>query len=359
MKFNTALKNSASAQDKNLEPIHTPVLLDQAIASLEIKANGVYIDCTLGDGGHSYEIYKKLGLGGVLISIDQDEEAIAFVESKYKNFARTLKINQPEEDNQRSQENGSFNRKGGEPLWLLVHDNFANIKKIAKAVLEKIARQDKDNLKVDGILADIGISSRQLDVEKRGFSYQEDEQELDMRMDQRLGVKAKDLLMVLSEKQLTNLFLEYGEERFARSIAKAIKENDTEINTVGDLSGIIHKALPIKYSKTQEKSPARRVFQALRIAVNDELNSLKKLLEDGYELLETEGKIVGISFHSLEDRIVKNFIIEKMKASEKENITSRKDYLNFIVPTEEEIRRNPRASSAKMRTIKKQLTIVN
>jgi 16S rRNA (cytosine1402-N4)-methyltransferase len=293
-----------------MDKIHTPVLLEESIEALNIKPNGFYIDCTLGDGGHSNKILSQLSSQGLLLSIDRDSNAIEFVKSYYDI-----------PDN-----------------WIIAHGNFANLQDILK---EKGVEE-----KPDGILMDIGLSSRQLEEPKgRGFSYQDDGEPLDMRMDTSLNVTALDLLKVLNEKELTKLFRLYGEERFARSISKAIKENISGIKTVGDLTSLIYKVVPVAKSN---KNPSRRVFQALRIAVNDELNSLQKGVDKAFEILSTDGRLAIITFHSLEDRIVKDFFNEKIEEGSGGSVTEKP-----IQATEEEIERNPRSSSAKLRVLRK------
>ena len=253
-----------------MDKIHIPVLLKECIDSLDIKPDGFYIDCTLGDGGHSFEIFKKLNSKGLLLSIDQDQYAIDFVKDYYKNH---LKEN-----------------------WRIERSNFSKISELTKSL----------NRTPDGILMDLGLSSRQLEYShNRGFSYQEENEPLDMRMDEQLGVKAKDLLVALPEKELTRLFLTYGEERYAKRIANAIKKEIADINTVGDLTRLVYRVVPAAHQSS--KNPSRRVFQALRIVVNDELNSLKLGLENSFKILNSSGRISVITFHSLEDRIVKEF----------------------------------------------------
>jgi 16S rRNA (cytosine1402-N4)-methyltransferase len=244
------------------------------------------------------------------LSIDQDQNAIQFVENYYE-----IPKN-----------------------WIITQSNFSNLKQI---VNDKNIKRNPD-----GILMDLGLSSRQLEESKdRGFSYQENTESLDMRMDTNLAVTALDLLKVLRESELVKLFQTYGEERYARSIAKSIKENISEIKTVGDLTSIIYKVVPVA---SNNKNPSRRVFQALRIAVNDELNSLKKGLDEAFEILSTNGRLVVISFHSLEDRIVKDFFNKKLEEKSGE-ILSKKP----IKPNPEEIDRNPRSSSATLRILRK------
>lgn len=289
--------------------IHVPVLLKESIDSLDIHKDGFYIDCTLGDGGHSMEILKKLSNKGLLLSIDHDPNAIAFVKSYYKDEMQ---------DN-----------------WKIYRSNFKKLEQLSS----KVGR------KPDGILFDLGISSRQLEESNnRGFSYLESEEPLDMRMDTDLGVTAKDLLNALSEKELSYIFHKYGEEKYSYKIAKAIKENISSINTVGDLTRIIYKVVPADNSNY--KNPSRRVFQALRIVVNDELGNLEEALNNSFKILKSGGRISVISFHSLEDRIVKNFFTEKQRSGEGELL-----FKNHIAPTDEEIKENPRSASAKLRTL--------
>ncbi|MFA5633560.1 MAG: 16S rRNA (cytosine(1402)-N(4))-methyltransferase RsmH [Candidatus Dojkabacteria bacterium] len=293
-----------------MNKIHIPVLLSQTIDSLNIKPNGFYIDCTLGDGGHSFEVIQKLSDTGTLLSIDCDLNAIEFVEEYYKDYL--------------------LKRKN----WIIKKGNFRNIRELVKEI----------NRKPNGILIDLGISSRQIEESKeRGFSYMQEEEPLDMRMDSELNVTAKDLLNALSVKELTFIFNKYGEERYSNLIAKHIKENISNINTVGDLTRLIYKVMPAVNSN---KNPSRRVFQALRIVVNDELNSLKIALDESFEILKENGRISVISFHSLEDRIVKNYFLEKQGSGEGEIL-----FKSHIAPTDDEKKQNPRSASAKLRTI--------
>jgi 16S rRNA (cytosine1402-N4)-methyltransferase len=244
------------------------------------------------------------------LSIDRDQNAIEFVKEYYEI-----------PDN-----------------WILAQGNFTNIQKIL--VDEQIEREP------NGVLMDLGLSSRQLEEShNRGFSYQELDEPLDMRMDTNLSVNALDLLKVLKVHELTKLFKVYGEERYAKPIAKAIKEDISEIETVGDLTSLIYNVVPVA---SNNKNPSRRVFQALRIAVNDELNSLKEGLDKAFEILSTDGRLAVISFHSLEDRIVKEYFNEKDE-DEKAEILSK----DPIQATKEEIESNPRSSSAKLRVLRK------
>ncbi len=289
--------------------IHVPVLLKETIDSLDIHPDGFYIDGTLGDGGHSMEILKRLSDKGLLVSIDHDPYAIEFVKKYYKKYMN--------------------------PNWKIYRSNFKEIDKIA----QQIGRTP------DGIVLDLGISSRQLEnSHNRGFSYNEDKEPLDMRMDTTLNVTAKDLLNMLSENELSYIFKKYGEEKYSSKIAKAVKQNISDINTVGDLKRIIYKVVPADNSNI--KNPSRRVFQALRIVVNDELHNLEQALENSFKILNKNGRISVISFHSLEDRIVKKFFLEKQKSGEGVLL-----YKSYIAPTDTEIIQNPRSASAKLRTL--------
>lgn len=294
-----------------MDKVHVPVLLKESLNALNINPTSFYIDCTLGDGGHSIEILRRLNSKGLLLSIDQDRYAIDFVKRYYKD---EIKSN-----------------------WHIVESNFAKLDEI-------LLRYER---KPDGILIDLGLSSRQLEKShNRGFSYLKEEEPLDMRMSMNLEVKAKDLLLGLTEKELTTLFRKYGEERYVNRIAKEIKKNITDIDTVGDLTRLVYRVVPAAHQSS--KNPSRRVFQALRIAVNDELNSLKKVLDISFKFLNSKGRICVISFHSLEDRIVKDYF--NSLAVSGEGVLLSKE---VIAPTEEEAEINPRSASAKLRIIEK------
>lgn len=293
-----------------MDKIHIPVLLEESIKALNVEPSGFYIDCTLGDGGHSNKILSQLSSQGLLLSIDRDQNAIDFVKGYYEI----------------------------PPNWILVKSNFSQVKEVLDS--NKIEKQP------NGILMDLGLSSRQLEKSNdRGFSYQEEAESLDMRMDTDLAVSALDLLKVLNEHELSKLFKLYGEEKRSKAIAKVIKENISEIKTVGDLKSLIYKVVPVA---SNNRNPSRRVFQALRIAVNDELNSLKDGLDSAFEVLSADGRLVVIAFHSLEDRIIKDFFNEK-ELKEEGKILSRKP----ITPSEDGLQNNPRSSSAKLRFLRK------
>lgn len=293
-----------------MEKAHKPVLLKETIEYLEIDPNGKYVDGTLGDGGYSFEIFKNLDKG-LLYSFDVDDEAMDFVKKYYKDHI--------------------------DKRWELINDNFQNISKVL-------------NISVDGIVFDLGLSSRQIDVEKRGFTFRGN-QDLDMRMDKNLGVKAEDLLKGLSQGELEMLFEKYGEERYAKRIAKSIKgwvkENADKTMTTDILVDLIRRVVPAGY-RDGSKHPARRVFQALRIAVNDEVNTLCAGLLSALSILNVGGVVIVISYHSLEDREVKNIFKDKEGSGDFEVLTPKP-----ITPSAQEIAENRRASSAKLRAIKK------
>ena len=300
---------------------HEPVMLENSINGLNIKENGTYVDGTLGGAGHSKEILKRLSNKGKLIGIDRDEEAINAAKENLKQF----------------------------PNVIYVHDNHDNI----KSILENLKIE-----KVDGILLDLGVSSYQLDERNRGFSYL-GENELDMRMDKSQNFTAKDVVNNYKEEDLANIIYEYGEERFSKRIAKNICEyrKEKQIDTTKELVEIIEMSIPKKFQN--DGHPAKRTFQAIRIEVNNEIKPLKKTVKDCIEVLNPGGRLVIITFHSLEDRAVKNAYIEA-----KGKCTCPKDLpycvcgakslgeiitKKPIVATKEEIERNPRSKSAKLR----------
>ena len=292
---------------------HESVLLHEAIGELHVEPGGKYIDATLGGGGHTLEIVKR---GGIVLGIDADEDAIEHVEKRFKIQDLGFKI--------------------GEQLRL-VRGNFVKIGEIARA---------NGFSHIDGILLDLGVSSYQLDTGDRGFSFQKDAP-LDMRMDISLGVKAQDLINGLTKGELYELLDKYGEEEFARPIVRSIvsARDIKPIQTTRELAEIIIKGYPIKHKKIH---PATKTFQALRIAVNDELNSLRDALPQALELIKSKGRLVIITFHSLEDRIVKKEFLD----FESHNL-GRVIYKKPIEPTEEEKVLNKRSRSAKMRVFEK------
>ncbi|MBI2442573.1 MAG: 16S rRNA (cytosine(1402)-N(4))-methyltransferase RsmH [Candidatus Levybacteria bacterium] len=284
---------------------HVSVMLSEAVDALHVEKGKKYIDATLGGGGHAIEIVKR---GGIVLGIDVDLDAINYVEEKIKNQIANSK-------------NAT-----------LVRGNFLQITEIAR---------ENGFEEVSGILFDLGVSSYQFDKAERGFSFQR-EGPLDMRMDQSLSVKAADLINGLTKAELTKLFDKYGEERFAKKIAGAIVKARLEqpIHKTTELSGIIERTTGIR----EKIHPATRVFQALRIAVNDEIHVLEDALGQSVRLLEDAGRIVVISFHSLEDRVVKRAFLE-FEDQGLGSMVTRKP----ILPSEHELRENPRARSAKLR----------
>ena len=294
---------------------------------LQIKKNGIYLDGTLGDGGHAEQILTGLGPRGLLVAFEQDKDSISFAEKRLQPFKSQTKI---------------------------FHDNFKNAR--------KVLAEEKIGL-LDGILLDLGVSSRQLENPERGFSFASDAF-LDMRMDQRTKTTAFDLLNNSSENELATIFKEFGEERWAKRIARAIvrKRETTPIRTTGELSKLILSVVPAK-SRKYRIHPATRVFQALRIAVNKELKALSTVLDDGVECLKPSGRFCVISFHSLEDRLVKTRFRQFQKGcicpiDIPQCVCGRKSVLKVItkkpiVPTEDEVKKNPRARSAKLRVAEK------
>lgn len=288
---------------------HIPVLLHEAITGLKIEKGEKYIDCTLGGGGHTAEILKK---GGLVLGIELDSYAIERCRYKFK----------------------SEIKKGD---LKIVQANFKNIDKIIRNV-------GWGQTKVSGVLYDLGLSTFQLKVEKRGFSFRDDVS-LDMRVDQDLQVTAEDLVRGLSKRELESLIRDFGEDpqakRFARAIKKIVSGQDIKL-TAYKLADMISKASKYEVSKIH---PATRVFQALRIAVNSELENLKLSLRKAPPILKSGGRLVVISFHSLEDRIVKDF---GSGAPGLKQINARP-----IVPSKDEVDRNPSSRSAKMRIYEK------
>lgn len=302
---------------------HISVLLNECIEGLNINPNGIYVDGTAGGGGHSAEILKKLDCGK-LISIDRDPDAITTISERFKN----------------------------EPNSIIVNGCFGDMKKLLN---------DRGIYQVDGVLLDIGVSSHQLDTDERGFSFHKDAP-LDMRMSQS-GTSAEDLVNDLSYEELRDIIYRYGEDKFAPSIAKGIVKarEEERITTTLQLAEIIKNSVPQKVRK--EGHPARKTFQALRIEVNGELTQLENGLDEAFEMLSPKGRLAVISFHSLEDRIVK----QKM-ASWCRGCTCPKDFPVCVcgnVPkaklvnrkpieaTQEELDKNPRSRSAKLRICEK------
>lgn len=293
--------------------MHIPVLLKEVINGLDPKPNQNYIDGTLGEGGHSLEILKLILPNGKILGIDFDQRNIEFAEKKFINS------NIPKEN------------------FILVSSNFKNIKEIAKE--NKIE-------KVDGILFDLGLNSYFIDESGQGFTFQNNEP-LDMRFDKNLKITAKDVLNKYSKEEINKILREYGDELFSKQIAQNIinYRKKEPINTTFDLNKIIWNSTPSWYKK-KKINPSTKTFMALRIYVNQEFENLKKALKDSVELLKSGGKIAVISFHSLEDVIVKNYF--KQLISEKTFIAYNK---KVIAPKWEEIKNNKRSRSAKLRII--------
>ncbi|MCA9383175.1 16S rRNA (cytosine(1402)-N(4))-methyltransferase RsmH [Candidatus Dojkabacteria bacterium] len=296
---------------------HKTVLLQEAVDSLNIKPRGTYIDVTLGGGGHSLEILKQMDYQGKLIAFDLDAEAI-------KRFEALLIEN---------------NIKNENLEVIIVNDNFIE--------LESVLLKNKIT-KVDGILADLGLSTDQYLDSNIGISFLENS-ELDMRIDKTKQVKAKDLLNGLYEKELIKLFEDLADIKFAKQLAREIVQyrKDKSIETTKDLKAIVQKVVPFSYRKGVQRNPEAKVFQALRIAVNDELLNLRSLLPLAFETLDFGGRLAVISFHSGEDRIVKNFFREKKDNNKIEYV------FKLLTPSEEEQKANPRSSSAKLRVVEK------
>lgn len=302
--------------------MHYSVLKNELIESLNIKDGGIYVDATIGYAGHSKEILKKIP-NGYLYGFDQDEKAVEYSTKELSKIANNFKI---------------------------FRTNFVNLKKML----------EEENISfVDGIIFDLGFSSPQIDDETRGFSFMHDGP-LDMRMSSE-GVSAKDISDTYSEEKLANVFFRYGEEKLSKVIAKNIKKNCKEINTTLELVEVIKSATGANYF--YKNHPERKIFQALRIEVNGELTVLEKVLPDAINLLKKGGRIGVITFHSLEDRIVKNIFRENSEVDElvkglveipdaykpKIKLINKKP----ILPSEKELEENSRSRSAKLRIIER------
>ena len=306
---------------------HTSVLLNETIEGLKIKPDGIYVDGTLGGGGHSFEIAKRLNDNGRLIGIDQDEAAILAAGERLKDFGDKVTI---------------------------VRSNYRN----ALSVLHDLGIE-----KIDGMMLDLGVSSYQLDTQERGFSYRYDAP-LDMRMDLRQTLTAKDIVNGYSETELFHIIRDYGEDRFAKNIAKHIvmARAKKPIETTGELNQIIRAAIPAKM-RAEGGHPSKRTYQAIRIECNKELEDLKESLEELIGILNPGGRLCIITFHSLEDRIVKTAFKKAEnpctcppsfpvcvcgKKSQGKVITGKP-----VLPCEEEMESNPRSKSAKLRMFEK------
>ena len=307
---------------------HTSVLLTETIENLNIRPEGIYVDGTLGGGGHAYEVLRRLSGNGRLIGIDQDADAIAAAGERLKAYGDRLTI---------------------------IRSNYAAMK-------EELARIGITG--VDGIVLDLGVSSFQLDTPERGFTYRVEDAPLDMRMDQRASISARDIVNDYSEGELYQIIRDYGEDRFAKNIAKHIvaAREVAPIETTGQLNAIIAGAIPKKVAKTGGH-PAKRTYQAIRIACNHELDVLRDHLDEMIGLLNPGGRICIITFHSLEDRIVKtifknnenpctcppDFPVCVCGNVPKGRVITRKP----ILPGEREMEINPRSKSAKLRVFEK------
>ena len=302
---------------------HKSVLLEETIENLNIKPDGIYVDGTLGGGGHSYEIAKRLTAGGRLIGIDQDADAIKAATDRLKEFADRVTI---------------------------VRNNYCNI----ADVLDELGI-----VKVDGIILDLGVSSYQLDTAERGFTYNVDAP-LDMRMDQRQEMTAKDIVNEYPEMELYRVIRDYGEEKFAKNIAKHIcmARQNKVIETTFELNDIIKAAIPIR-ARSAGGHPSKRTYQAIRIELNQELTILEQSIDQMIDLLNPGGRICIITFHSLEDRIVKRIFRRNENPCtcppdfpkcvcgkvSKGKVITRKP----ILPSDEELEENRRSKSAKLR----------
>ena len=303
--------------------MHESVLLNEVIDNLKLKEDSVVVDCTLGYGGHSSRILKQIKKGH-LYAFDQDEQAIKYSDERLKKIASN---------------------------YTIIYSNFVNLKQ------ELIKRKVE---KVDAILFDLGVSSPQLDEDERGFSFHKDAT-LDMRMDKNNKLTAKEVVNTYSEDKLTKIFYQYGEEKYAKSIAINIvkRREEKPIETTLELVDIIKDSVPFSYKKNHH--PARKVFQAIRIEVNQELEVFKKALDDALTMLNKEGRLLVITFHSLEDRICKekfkevSEIDDKVKGLPEIPLEYQKPYkvIKSITPSREEIKKNNRSRSARLRILER------
>ena len=305
-----------------MEYSHSSVMLDECIDNLKLRPDGIYVDATVGMGGHSIEIASRL-ISGRLIAVDRDKKALEFSAKKLEAFAEKIE---------------------------LVHGNFRDM----ELILDRLGID-----KVDGMLFDLGVSSPQLDDAERGFSYMADAA-LDMRMDKSEGISAYDIVNIWPEEEIKRILYDFGEERYAPRIARAISKyrDNKAIETTLELADLIRQAMPAA-ARREKQHPAKRSFQAIRIAVNGELEAVSQVLETAAGRLNIGGRLAVISFHSLEDRIVKNAIASRENgcicprdfpvctcgfSQTLKNITRKP-----ILPSEAEIADNPRSRSAKLR----------
>lgn len=307
---------------------HKSVLLEETVDSLNIKPDGIYVDGTLGGGGHAFEVCSRLGEKGRLIGIDQDADAIRAASERLSVFGDRVTV---------------------------VRNNYVNIAEVlASLEIEK----------VDGIYLDLGVSSHQLDTAERGFTYREEDAPLDMRMDQRGSETAADIVNTYSESELYRIIRDYGEDRFAKNIAKHIvkRRQEKPFETAGELAETIRAAIPARVRATGGH-PAKRTFQAIRIELNHELDVLENSIDRMIDFLNPGGRLSIITFHSLEDRIVKNrfrinenpctcppeFPVCMCGKKSKGRVITRKP----IVPTEKELEENKRSKSSKLRVFER------
>ena len=285
---------------------HIPVMTSEVLEFLNLKMDGVYIDGTIGAGGHTNEILSNLSSKAKVIGLDRDNDALEISKKRLIHFKKQISLH---------------------------HSSYHHISNIMK--LNNIS-------KVDGILLDLGLSSMQLNTKNRGFSFQKNDR-IDMRFDQSSGETANELIKRLSQKQLADIIFEFGEERRSRRIAKSIKKSNMLITT-NDLTDAIRKSTP----PHQRNKTLARVYQAIRIAVNNEIEKLKNFLEIFLDHLDSKGRLVIISYHSIEDRLVKNFF-RQLKLDNKANILTKKP----LTPSTKEIQSNRRSRSAKIRALEK------
>ncbi len=305
---------------------HVPVMLEECMQALNLKNDGVYFDGTLGGGGHSGEILKRTYPNGTLIATDRDEDAIREASKRLAGYGTR---------------------------FIPVKDNFKNF----KVILEGLNVQC-----IDGAIIDLGVSSYQLDNRERGFSYMADDVKLDMRMDKSSSFSAYELINEYSENRIKYILETYGEEKFAKNIAKNIvlQRQEKPIKTCGELVEIIRKSIPIKFQ--QDGHPAKRTFQAIRIAVNEELDGLDKAIKDVIGKLKSGGRIAILTFHSLEDRIVKTVFNELSTSCICDKrypcICNKKQIVKIInkkpiIASEDEMQNNSRSKCAKLRVAEK------
>ena len=308
---------------------HQSVLLYETVDSLNVKPDGIYVDGTLGGGGHALEVCRRLGEAGRLIGIDQDADAIKAASARLEKFKDRVTI---------------------------VRSNYAEIDKVFR---------DLKIEKADGIYLDLGVSSYQLDTPDRGFTYREEDAPLDMRMDQRKEKTAADIINTYSEQELYRIIRDYGEDRFAKNIAKHIvrARQEKAITTTGQLNEIIRAAIPAKVRATGGH-PSKRTYQAIRSELNEELEVLNQAMDAMIDRLNPGGRLSIITFHSLEDRMVKtrfktnenpcicppDFPVCMCKRKSKGRVITRKP----VLPSKEELEHNPRSKSAKLRVFERQ-----